>query len=197
MESLTTSENADNWRFNWGEKFSSSKAYKFLKGHEQIHIAFKWLWACPCQPKHKVFFWLLLKNRLSTRNILKRRNMHLESYNCVLCLQNTEETCQHLFLQCPFAVQCWQLINADPSPNDDFPEVVSYIKDRLQSQFFMTAVILMCWAIWKSRNNMIFDGIQHSVSNVRQLFQREILLLQHRVKSSLSFQFEEWCQNLL
>jgi hypothetical protein len=30
--------------------------------------------------KHKFFFWLLLKDRLSTRNLLRRKNMHLTSY---------------------------------------------------------------------------------------------------------------------
>jgi hypothetical protein len=123
----------------------SSKAYKFLMGHHQIHSVYNWLWECLCQPKHKVFFWLLLKDKLSTRNILKRRNMQLESYNCVLCLQNTEETCQHLFLQCPFAVQFWQLISIDIPINDDFPEITDYLKDRLHSQFVMAAIILTCW----------------------------------------------------
>lgn len=180
-----------------GDNFSSSKAYKLLKGHEEIHVAFKWLWANPCQPKHKVFFWLLLKDRLSTRNILKRRNMHLESYNRVLCLQNTEETIQHLFLQCPFAVQCWHILNVDPLPDEGFPEIIEHMKDRIHSQFFMSAIILLCWAIWKSRNNRIFEGLQHTVQNAKHFFQKEIVLLKHRVKASASIQFEEWSQHLL
>jgi len=106
LESLTITEDKDIWRYLWGENFSPSRAYRALMGHHQVHNAFRWLWECLCQPKHKVFFWLLIQDRLSTRNILKRKNMHLESYNCVLCLQNTEETCQHLFLQSPFAKQC-------------------------------------------------------------------------------------------
>jgi hypothetical protein len=74
----------DVWTSDWGP-FSASKAYKFIIGHRQVPRVFGWLWKSCCQPKHKVFFWLLLKDRLSTRNILKRKNMHLEPYNCVLC----------------------------------------------------------------------------------------------------------------
>jgi hypothetical protein len=74
-----------------------------------------------------------------------------------LC-QNTEETCQHLFLHCPFAKQCWRIIHIDIPMNEDFPEVTDYLKDRLQSQFFMAAVILVCWAIWTVRNDLIFRG---------------------------------------
>lgn len=58
--------------------------------------------------------------------------MHLESYNCVLCLQNVEETCQHLFLLCPFAQQCWNFIQVVVPFNEDFQEVIEYFKDALR-----------------------------------------------------------------
>jgi hypothetical protein len=41
--------------------FCSWKAYWSLIGHASTHV-FSWIWACSCQPKHKVFFWLLLKD---------------------------------------------------------------------------------------------------------------------------------------
>lgn len=47
-------ENKDIWKFNWGSRFQSPKAYKELIGHSQIHDTYKWLWDCFCQPKHKV-----------------------------------------------------------------------------------------------------------------------------------------------
>ena len=78
LGSLTITEDKDIWRYIWGENFSSSRAYRALMGHHQVHNAFRWLWECLCQPKHKVFFWLLIQDRLSTRNILKRKNMHLD-----------------------------------------------------------------------------------------------------------------------
>jgi hypothetical protein len=87
----------DIWICEWGQ-FLASKAYKFLKGHNQIPRAFLWLWETFCQPKHKVFFWLLMKDRLSARNILRRKNMNLESSDCALCQLNTEETMEHLCL---------------------------------------------------------------------------------------------------
>ena len=42
---------------------------------------FRWLWKTCCQNKRKIFFWLLLKDRLSTRQLLRRRHMFLEDYN--------------------------------------------------------------------------------------------------------------------
>jgi len=78
-------------------------AYKKLIGHQQIHPAYKWLWKSFCQPKQKVFCWLLFKDRLSTRNLLRRKHMQLESYECEVCSLRVEETVEHLFWKCPFA----------------------------------------------------------------------------------------------
>lgn len=63
--------------------FSSQKAYKHMKGYRNVHASFKWIWKSSCQLKHKIFFWLICKDRLNTRGILRRRNMHPEDYSCV------------------------------------------------------------------------------------------------------------------
>jgi hypothetical protein len=97
----------DNWIYIWGSaQFSSSKAYKTLTGHSQAEPIFRWLWKTSCQEKHKIFFWLTLIDRLSTRNMI-RRGMHLDDYQCVLCQNSTEETVMHLLFYCPFAKDCW------------------------------------------------------------------------------------------
>jgi len=33
--------------------------------------------------------------------------MALDDYNCAVCSLGIEETLLHLFLECPFAVNCW------------------------------------------------------------------------------------------
>jgi len=76
LASIQESSDPNIWSYIWGSPyFSSSKAYKHLIGHRVTHAAFKWLWKSACQNKHKVFFWLLLNDRLSTRELLRRRNM--------------------------------------------------------------------------------------------------------------------------
>jgi hypothetical protein len=91
LDGLTISDEPDNWLYNWNSSFFSvRRAYKQLSGQLTLHPAFKWLWKCSCQPKHKVFFWLLMMDRLSTRELLKRKNMLLQDYSCILCNANTE-----------------------------------------------------------------------------------------------------------
>lgn len=60
--------------------------------------------------KHKVFFWLLMNDRLNTRGLLRRNNMALDSYVCELCILQKEESLKHLFLSCNFAMACWASI---------------------------------------------------------------------------------------
>ena len=101
LDNVMLTESKYIWRFTWGTNFSSSQAYKYLVGHHQVHNVYRWLWKCLCQPKHKVFFWLLLKDRLSTRNILRRKYKALETYNCEIFSFQVEEIVEHLFWHCP------------------------------------------------------------------------------------------------
>lgn len=71
LDSILLDDENDCWTYIWGNPlFSSSKAYCSLIGHQQVHPVFKWLWKSRCQNKHKFFFWLILNDRLSTRNVL-------------------------------------------------------------------------------------------------------------------------------
>jgi hypothetical protein len=86
--------------------YFSARAYRYLIGSRQIHPAFKSIWTSSCQPKHWVLFWLLLKNRLNTKNLLRRKNMNPDSFYCEMCLLQKEENLRHLFFRCPFAKNC-------------------------------------------------------------------------------------------
>jgi hypothetical protein len=162
-----TNEN-DSWSYIWGNSFfTSKKAYRQLLGTRGADPIFKKIWKSSCQPKHKVFFWLLIQDRLSSRNLLRRKNMHLPSYGCVLCLLDPEETLNHLFLECAFARECWALIGltvvSDPDPLVRFES----FKSQLHTKFYMEIIIIMCWSIWAVRNDFIFIGIV--VSSLRGL----------------------------
>jgi hypothetical protein len=102
LQQIQLDKSADKWSYIWNSsKFLVKRAYKHLKGHSILHPVYKWLWNSSCENKHKVFFWLLINDRLSTRELLKRKNMELQDFSCVLCLGAVEESLVHLFLECP------------------------------------------------------------------------------------------------
>jgi len=72
-----------------------------------------------------VFSWFLIKDRLHTRNIL-RRNMVLDSFDCIISQQTVQETAEHLFLRCPFATSCRSFMNLHIQSEGSFPEVAEF-----------------------------------------------------------------------
>jgi hypothetical protein len=62
VQSIEDHNDKDKWKYIWdNDQYTSARAYRHLIGTQQTHPAYRWLWASYCQPKHKVFFWLLLK----------------------------------------------------------------------------------------------------------------------------------------
>ena len=186
------SDSTDLWHYIWGSPlFSSKKAYLHLTGHAQVHAVFSWLWKSSCQNKHKVFFWLLLKDRLSTRNILRRKTMVLDSYACELCNTGQEETLEHLFFQCPFAVSCWNLLHLQVPLQATVLEIMDSLAAQLRMPIFMNILILLCWTIWCTRNGVIFENQSASLPSCKVFFKKEITLLLHRVKPKHQVCLEE------
>jgi len=103
---------ADTWSYATGNAAFSSKAtYKLLIGVKEASPLFSWIWKSSTLGKHKFFFWLLLRDRLNTRNMLRRKHMHLDDYSCVLCNTGSEESSFHLFFECNFSQSCWRSIS--------------------------------------------------------------------------------------
>ena len=62
--------------------------------------------------------------------------MALESYNCVFCQQNIEETNDHVFLNCQFAKICWSLIGITIQSGSDILEALMQVRDQTHPNFF-------------------------------------------------------------
>ncbi|TVU31706.1 hypothetical protein EJB05_23404, partial [Eragrostis curvula] len=197
MQGVQLTEDSDLWLYIWGNSnFTSAKAYKAMIGHADTHPAFAWMWSSSCQLKHKVFFWLLLKDRLSTRDLLKRKNMALDSYTCEMCIRQKDETLRHLFLDCSFARNCWALVGINITRRRNAFQALSFFKRTLNVPFYMEIIILMSGCIWTSRNDWLFSDIDPSVDECKRKFVREFKLLLHRAKKKYFPQIEEWIQSL-
>jgi hypothetical protein len=136
IDNRPASDGHDVWSYSWGNRnFSTAKAYKALVGQRPTHPAFLWIWSSKCQMKHKVFFWLLLKDRLSTRELLRRKQMELDSYTCDLCLRGKMETVAHLFFRCTFAKACWNLIGVSVVTSRPILHIIKLIKGEAICSF--------------------------------------------------------------
>ncbi|XP_061993617.1 uncharacterized protein LOC133711526 [Rosa rugosa] len=100
--------------FVWGPSGSDTftvKSASWLQS-QQVHAHSKAsllneMWKLNLHPKVMIFAWILIRNRLRTRDKLSTYN-HNISPLCPFCT-NSPETVDHLFMQCPFSHQVWTL----------------------------------------------------------------------------------------
>ena len=176
----------DQWSYLWGsENYSTSKYYKFCFSEIDPHESFSWLWKSKVTPKIKFFCWLLLSDRLNTRNMLRRRHYNVgTTFNCTMCSLGVEETVEHLFFRCDFSKSCWAKLLFPISTNmaADRLELISFSKRRWSRQMFMEVFTTAAWSIWKERNNFYFNAVVPSISSWRDRFKEDFQLLVHRTK---------------
>jgi hypothetical protein len=99
----------------------------------------------------------MLKDKLRTRELLRRKNMELQDYNCALCNGQIKESLCHLFICCPFATACRNWLQIQTEQQRDFLQNLDGFRRQLQVPFFTEIIIIMCWTIWKARNGLIFN----------------------------------------
>ena len=188
-------EDKDQWHYIWGSSKYSSKSFcSHIYRDFQPPSPFLWIWKSRCSNKLRVFSWLLLMDRLNTRNLLKIKNFKTEgnNYNCVLCASHREESAMHLFFTCPFAAECWQLIGIQWHLGTPFFQMLEFAKQEFNFNFFMEIFIIAAWQIWKQRNGQIFERKPISINLWQRSFQEECLNQAHRMKSSLQSPFLSW-----
>jgi hypothetical protein len=186
------------WSYIWGsEHFQPSRAYKVMIGTKITPPRFNWIWSSSCQPKHKVFFWMLLHDKVNFRNLLGRKQFYLDSYNCATTDCQIDETLHDLFWSFPFAERCWEFVCPTRRTNLSVLEAVQDLKTKLAIPFYMEIIIFAAWAIWITRNNNIFKQIAPAFQRWRESYFLELSLLRHRIKRRYANAFITWLDSQL
>ena len=153
----------DVWVCDLG-RYSSKKYYNHCFKQVKADEAFGWLWKSKCPIKFKMFGWLLMVDRLNTRNMLKRRHFAVAggNYTCMLCQNPPEETVEHLFFECPFAKQCWSKVGLTWPGGTNRLAILHGGRESWRRPLFMDIFLLAAWSLWMERNNQHFRGIPRS-----------------------------------
>lgn len=131
-------------------------------------------------PKVKFFAWLLLMDRLNTRNVLRQRHKHFEEgYNCVMCHENMEEMTMHLFFECSSNIMRWYIVNIQWNIQGSLFQMLARQKSTSNSPYLLDIVMIVDWSIWKERNAYIFNGNAPSVVAWKAIFKSEVKLHLH------------------
>jgi hypothetical protein len=111
--------------------------------------------------KNKIIIWLLFKDRINSRNLLRRNNYKIDGddYSCVLCNLNVEELSYHLIFQCLFSYECRDYLGINWDRNLQFFDTIWKAKQDSHIGLFMEVFSIAAWEIWKRRNGEIFRGL--------------------------------------
>ncbi|XP_057426183.1 uncharacterized protein LOC130719582 [Lotus japonicus] len=123
--------------------------------------------------KIALFLWQVQKNRVATKENLRRRGVALEEgATCVLCL-GAPETVAHLFLHCPKVWQLWVSVLHREGVWWGVSESIQACLAEWGSLRRSTARILwdlipyaLCWVVWLARNNVIFKELSFDAEEV-------------------------------
>lgn len=125
--------------FCWGNStYKAAKLYKLAFLEVQTLAVFQWVWKSKVTPRVKFFAWLILLDRLNTKNMLTRRNFNVQPDSlCVLCDDGMEETIDHLFFDCSFAKKCWDKVGIIWVDDDDLNRRIECSRQVTGMSFFM------------------------------------------------------------
>jgi len=179
-------------------EYSSSKFYALVFQNMNVQQTFSWLWKSKCTPRIKFFGWLLLVDRLNTRNMLRRRNFHVDDgYSCAMCNAVAKEDIVFLFFDCPFAQSCWQNIEFHWPANNDIHTKLSYARRNTAHGFFMEIFHVSAWELWNIRNDKIFNNNAASTTLWVHKFKKQGKLQLLRVKEAVQPQIVQWLDSIV
>lgn len=139
----------DEWTYTWGAKdFSTRRYYKFYFRDVTAHKTYHWLWKSKVTMKIKFFGWLLLTDRLNTRNMLERRHYNIgNNFNCILCDLPIEEDISHMIFQCQFSKLCWTKQGIHWTVQDSDLTMIENAKLAWAKPQFMSIFLQASWSI--------------------------------------------------
>jgi hypothetical protein len=187
---------ADIWSCVGGD-YKANAYYASLYNHVVVDPQFQWIWKSKCIMKIKMFSWLMLSDRLNTKDLLQRRHWNVTNdYSCVLCPGHHHEDRDHLFFNCVFSSRVWIYLQIQWGTSGNMVQTAEVARKRFGHFFFTEVVALACWHIWKVRNARVFENVQPRFAVWRRNFIEDLSLHAHRFKENKQTQILQWISNL-
>jgi hypothetical protein len=135
------------------------------------------IWRAKCLPKIDMFIWTLAHNAILTGDNLRKKGWEGPT-RCPFCVSK-EETAAHLLLNCPFALEVWNLALAPWTSQVSIPAEISSLlirwmescpfslnkKEQLKRCWASFPKVIL-WKLWLERNSRIFKGKFSSAAHV-------------------------------
>ena len=159
IHDLNLTEHRD--EFIWGLSASKIFTVKSMYAaliNNGVRVS-KDIWQIKVLMKIKIFLWYLKKGVVLTKDNLVKRNWDGDKH-CCFC--HVSETIQHLFFDCIHAKFLWRAVHflfglSPPTGVTDLFLRWSKIGNKIYNSLLLTAAAALCWTIWLTKNEVIFD----------------------------------------
>nr|XP_043639486.1 uncharacterized protein LOC122610572 [Erigeron canadensis] len=177
LEGITTGNKPDKWLWLGGKDnlMTVRDVKPSLLGNKDFSNGYVVVWCKWIPKKCNLFMWRAAMDRIPTKLALKARDCFSNHLTCVLC-GDGGESIDHLFCECGMAARIWHAIsswcNIPPffifSIKDllEFHEILG--KNKTKKNALKGIIMISCWYIWKSRNEIIFNNFSVSATEIIQ-----------------------------
>ncbi|KAH0925436.1 hypothetical protein HID58_017692 [Brassica napus] len=137
--------------------FSVSKLYSTLNPDPPIAQWHRVVWFKKRIPRHAFITWLVMRERMVTRDRLISWGMNVSS-TCLLCA-TCDETAPHIFFECDYSLSVWNglISRSRLTPPSELQAIVDWLsspqltgKLKIMMHLIFQATI---YHLWKERNN--------------------------------------------
>ena len=158
-------EDTAEWVLTANKKYSVKSTWNAIRRVGDTVDWYKVVWYKDAVPRCSFTVWLACKDRIRTRDKLKRWQMIKDS-SCVLC-GDAEETRGHLYFNCCFTQSIWRRVlsrNQQRYRCSSWQEemdmaVRSYRGNSVAARIGRLALAVTAYRSWQERNPRIFQNV--------------------------------------
>lgn len=154
------------WQSSSGLCSVKSAYYFLMQNREESRVlqreSWGWIWKLKLPPKIQLFIWKCAHQRLPTNSFHFNR-MHQHNQHCSRCME--VETPLHVLRDCSYARHIWLSFPQDMLISEffhlDLPSCCkrnTKINTRVSYVPWGVLFAFTVWAIWLSRNSLVFSG---------------------------------------
>lgn len=181
---LTTSQDFFEWEIN-GQIYSTYKTYKAGVFYDYLcepRPDVRWqsaVWISRAIPRHSFHTWLLVQNRLPTRDRMLGWGLRVDE-RCLLC-SSGQESRNHLFFSFNYSYDLWQIVarRLQISPIRDWQRTLDQMISAPPPQYKrlltrLTWQSTVYW-LWSERNTRLHANLFRTVDQIFRLMDRQLI----------------------
>ncbi|KAL4581373.1 hypothetical protein LXL04_017587 [Taraxacum kok-saghyz] len=175
IASVHLTDKRDVWEFQGGpnNRFEVAWMRKLIADKKQTTTGnSKW---CSWVPKkYQILTWRILRNRLATKDNLRKMSFNAGNNECAIC-SYTMESVNHVFCDCPIAKDIWTKVftwwgidwRNQVSAEGILEEMVAYTQYNWEKKIRIVVWVDFLAQLWSNRNDITFNNKRR---NAEELF---------------------------